>query len=44
MKPPKSEQAEIVPLFGRWPVAYAFVVAAFALEVALFYLLDRCFA
>lgn len=33
-----------VPFFGRWRNAYAAVIAAFAVEVALFYALSRYFA
>ncbi len=33
-----------VPLFGTWRKAYAVVVAAFALDVAFFYVISRIFA
>ena len=33
-----------LPLFGSWQNAYIAVVAAFAVEVALFYLMSRYFA
>lgn len=33
-----------VPLFGTWRKAYAVVIAAFALDVALFYAISRIFA
>ena len=40
----QNDSPEVVPLFGSWRNAYAVVVIAFALEVALFYTLSRCFA
>ncbi len=33
-----------VPLFGTWHKAYAVVVAAFAFDVAFFYVISRIFA
>lgn len=36
-----NDPAKDVPLFGSWRNAYAAVIVAFALEVALFYLLTR---
>ena len=43
MKPPTSddEADTSVPLFGTWRRAYAAVVAALALNVALLYALTR---
>ena len=35
---------EAVPLFGTWRNAYITVVAAFVVEVALFYFLSRAFS
>ncbi len=38
------ENIETVPLFGTWRNAYLTVVAAFVLDVALFYAFSRYFA
>ncbi len=43
-QPPNDPAPDRVPLFGTWRAAYATVVIAFALEVALFYALTRYFA
>ena len=40
----EPQRPDRVPLFGNWRNAYAAVIAAFAVEVALFYALSRYFA
>ncbi len=40
----EDSPADAVPLFGSWRNAYVAVVAAFAIEVTLFYALTRWFA
>ena len=42
--PSRDEKGDQVPLFGNWRNAYVTVVAAFVIEVALFYALSRYFA
>ena len=39
-----GEQDAQVPLFGSWRNAYVTVVAAFALNVVIFYAISRYFA
>ncbi|HMJ06826.1 MAG TPA: hypothetical protein VK474_11265 [Chthoniobacterales bacterium] len=39
-----DEKRDRVPLFGNWRNAYATVVIAFIVEVALFYGMTRFFA
>lgn len=39
-----SEDEVAPPLFGSWRMAYVAVVAAFVLDVALFYTISRFFA
>ena len=39
-----GHKPEHVPLFGSWRKAYLIVVAAFVLDVALFYAISRYFA
>ena len=41
---PGGDDHERVPLFGSWRNAYIVVVAAFVLNVALFYAISRLFA
>ena len=38
------DNEEAVPLFGTWRNAYITVVAAFVVEVALFFFLGRAFS
>ena len=39
-----NENADAVPLFGRWRNAYLAVVVIFVLEVAFFYFVSRYFS
>jgi hypothetical protein len=43
-RPSNANDPEKVPLFSSWRNAYATVVIAFIVEVALFYAMTRLFA